>query len=104
VSILRSNNIEVLHISENYRGVSDEEIIRISKNPARIILTEDKDFGEWVYAHNEKNISVILLRYGFNETENITSILVNLLKKRGSDLFGKFTTITVQKIRIRSLK
>jgi len=61
VSMLRSKNIEVCHIQDNHRGVSDKEVILLSKNPPRIILTEDKDFGEWVYAHNEKEISVILL-------------------------------------------
>lgn len=65
VSILRLNNIEVSHIKEDNVGVSDEEVIQLSKKPARIILTEDKDFGEWVYAHNEQDISVILLRYSF---------------------------------------
>jgi len=104
VSVLRSKNIEVIHIKENHQGVTDKEVISISKNPPRIILTEDKDFGEWVYAHNERDISVILLRYGFSEAQRIVSILLDLLEMRGNDLFGKFTTITTQKIRIRSLK
>jgi predicted nuclease of predicted toxin-antitoxin system len=104
VSILRSRNIEILYIKEDHRGVSDEEVIRLSKNPPRIILTEDKDFGEWVYAHNERNISVILLRYNFQESQEIISILLDLVENKGEDLYGKFTTIMTQKIRIRSLK
>ncbi len=104
VSILRSKNIEVSHIKENHRGITDEEVIQLSKNPPRIILTEDKDFGEWVYAHNEQDISVIFLRYNVQESEHIVSILLNLLQSKGDDLYGKFTTITTQKIRIRSLK
>jgi predicted nuclease of predicted toxin-antitoxin system len=95
VSILRSKNIEVVHIKEDHRGVSDEEIIRLSKNPPRIILTEDKDFGEWVYAHKEHDISVILLRYSFQEAQDIVSLLLNLIESRGNDLYGKFTTITL---------
>lgn len=104
VSILRSKNISVSSIKENHRGVSDEEVIRLSKNPPRIILTEDKDFGEWAYAHKEQEISVILLRYSANETQSIISILLSLILTKGNDLYGKFTTITTQKIRIRSLK
>jgi len=79
-------------------------VILLSKNPPSIILTEDKDFGEWVYAHQERNISVILLRYKVRETEDIISILLNLIQSKADDLFGKFTTVTTQKIRIRSLK
>lgn len=104
VSMLRSNNIEVCHISEDFRGVSDQEVIELSKSPQRVILTEDKDFGEWVYAHKETSISVILLRYHAHEVKKIQSMLLSLLKEKRTALFGKFTTITTQKIRIRSLK
>ena len=104
VSTLRSHGIEVFSIAENHRGVSDAEVIQLSKNPPKIILTEDKDFGEWVYAHNENEISVLLLRYKTQESEIIISLLLKLIETRGKDLFGKFTTITSQKIRIRSLK
>jgi len=104
VSILRSKNIEVTHVKEDSPGISDEQVIEISKNPPRIILTEDKDFGEWAYAHKERNISVILLRYSFPETERVISILLDIIEKRAEDLYGKFTTITAQKVRIRSLK
>ena len=104
ISILRSKDIEVISIFEDYRGVSDEQVIKISKDPPRIILTEDKDFGEWVYAHNEKDISVILLRYHWIETKKIVDILLELIRSKGEGLYGKFTTITTQKIRIRSLK
>ena len=104
VRALRLKNIKVLHIKEAHQGISDKEVIRLSKKPPRIILTEDKDFGEWVYSHQEHDISVILLRYSFIDTKHIITILLNLLETRGSELFGKFTTITAQKIRIRSLK
>ena len=104
ISILRSKGIEVSSIKEDHRGVRDEDVIRISKNPAKIILTEDKDFGEWVYAHKEQDISVILLRYIAGETQSISSILLHLIATKGEELFGKFTTVTTQKIRIRSLK
>ncbi len=49
--------IEVYSIGENNAGISDEQVISLSGNPPRIILTEDKDFGEWVYAHKIPNIS-----------------------------------------------
>jgi predicted nuclease of predicted toxin-antitoxin system len=101
---LRLNGFEVISIFEQYRGVSDERIIEISKNPPRIILTEDKDFGEWIYSHHEKNISVILLRYDFTETNKILRILLQTLKERNNNLWGAFTTITSNKIRIRKIE
>jgi len=49
----------------------------------------------------EENISVILLRYDYLDSDQINSILIDLVKTKGSELFGKFTTITTHKIRIR---
>ncbi len=103
VAELRSNSIEVDYIKESYLGSSDAQIIQMSKSTARLILTEDKDFGEWVFAHREDEISVILLRYRFPDKEQIKTKLLEILKTRGLELFGKFTTITPAKIRIRSL-
>lgn len=101
---LRSKEIEVYSVGEQQQGIMDEEVIALSRNPPRIILTEDKDFGEWVYAHQEQSISVIFLRYHVSEALEIRQILLNLIKEKGQELFGKFTTITTRKIRIRSLR
>ena len=60
---LRDVAIEVYSIYENHRGASDGQVVNLSKSPPRLILTEDKDFGEWVFAHGERTISVLLLRY-----------------------------------------
>lgn len=103
ISALRSSNIVVSSIKEDHPGVKDEEVISLSKNPPTIILTEDKDFGEWVYSHNDKEISVILMRYHSSDINRIIPILLNLITTKGKGLFGKFTTITINKIRIRSL-
>jgi predicted nuclease of predicted toxin-antitoxin system len=81
IKAIRDAGFEVYSIYESNRGLSDEAIIDFSRNPPRIILTEDKDFGEWVFAHN------------------ISDILIRLLDERSEGLFGHFTTITTQKIR-----
>lgn len=45
ISGLRKVSIDVLSIKESFRGMSDEDIIWLSKEVDRVILTEDKDFG-----------------------------------------------------------
>lgn len=103
ILLLRKNGIDVLSIYEDFRGYSDSEVIELSKNPPRIILTEDKDFGEWVFSHNEKNISVILLRYNFNETLRMGEILCKVLTDESHSFWGTFSTITPTKLRIRKI-
>ena len=104
IAALRKISVDVISIKERYRGMFDEEIIFLSQNTQRIILTEDKDFGEWVFAHNIKGVSVIFLRYHFTETSIIINVLSEeLLKNNRKRFYGKFTTITSRKIRSREI-
>ena len=63
-----------------------------------------RDYSRWVFAHNVKEISVVLLRYHFSETESMKSVLVKLLTVRLDALLGHFTTVSVQKVRSRSTR
>ena len=100
---LREAQIDVFSVYEESRGISDFDIAKMSKNPPRIILTEDKDFADMVFAYQIKDISVILLRYSFDETSKIIEIIIDLLKNENISLIGKFTTITTKKVRIREI-
>lgn len=101
IKAIRSIEIDVYSVYESNRGLSDFEIIEFSRNPPQIILTEDKDFGEWVFSHHIIDVSVIFLRYNFSETIEITNQLLNILKRPKSEFLGKFITISPQKIRKR---
>lgn len=103
ITTLRESGFDVLSVREKFPGIDDTSVIELSKVPPRIILTEDKDFGEWVFAHGERDISVIFLRYRHPDLQSIIDTLVRLLRTKGQQLFKTFTTITEQKIRIRDL-
>jgi len=103
IKALRNSEIDTYSVSESNSGISDKQVIELARKQKRIILTEDKDFGEWVFAHNVKDIGVVFLRYNYKKTEEIISLLIKLLNEKGKTLFTKFTTITINKIRIRSL-
>lgn len=102
ISALRGIELDVFSIYETERSSLDFDIIQFSRNPPRIILTEDKDFGEWVFAHHIKGISIVFLRYSFQETDKIIVILKRIFANP-VDLLGKFTTITTQKNRSREI-
>ena len=103
IEALRAAGLDVLSVYESSRGIRDEAIIQASRQPPRLILTEDKDFGEWVFAHGVQDISVVFLRYSFSETAKMKETLCRLLSERMLDLLGCYTVITAQKIRIRRL-
>ena len=63
VKELRKLGIEVDWILEVSPGIKDEQVIKRAKEHKKILITEDKDFGEWVFAHKIKGLSIIFLRY-----------------------------------------
>jgi predicted nuclease of predicted toxin-antitoxin system len=97
---LRLVPIDVYSIFESFRGAKDYEIIELSSELPKIILTEDKDFGDLVFAYNHKKVSVILLRYHFSEMENVINILIDFLNNNKVEEFS-FIVITTKNIRIR---
>lgn len=103
IAALRAAGYSVTSVYKSHRSLSDEAIIQLSRNPPQIILTEDKDFGEWVFAPGIRDVSVIFLRYHFRDTTVLLATLLELLRVRLPDLTGAFTTVGVQKIRIRPL-
>ncbi|MFN3756975.1 MAG: DUF5615 family PIN-like protein [Flavobacterium sp.] len=102
IKALQLNGIETLSIFEQFRGISDVEIVKLAQNPPKIIITEDKDFGDLVFAYNQTQVSVILLRYHYTELETITSILLKFLQNHTIDPFS-FVVISTKNIRIRKL-
>jgi predicted nuclease of predicted toxin-antitoxin system len=104
IESLRLLEVEAIYIYDEFRGIDDFSIINLAKQKSNaIILTEDKDFGEWIFSHHVAGISVIFLRYHFSELSEITSVLIKLISEKQNNLLNKFTTVTPTKIRMRDL-
>lgn len=103
IRALRGSGIEVISIFEISKGITDSKIIELAIETNMILLTEDKDFGEWVFAHKQKGLSVIFLRYQFKELDKIILSLLSVLGDSAKAFHGFYTTITPRKIRQRQL-
>ena len=49
VASLRNSGHDVTYVIEQKAGMSDDEVLLNAYNEERILLTEDKDFGELAY-------------------------------------------------------
>jgi predicted nuclease of predicted toxin-antitoxin system len=103
IAKLRNHGFEVLSIRESHPGSSDIDIIEMARYNHGILLTEDKDFGEWVFAHGIKDIDVILLRYDKIERDVTFGSVRNTLEHWIEGPASRFVTITGKKIRSRTL-
>lgn len=103
INKLRNENYNIISILEEYRSISDKEVLAIAEEQEAVLLTEDSDFGEWVFSHKKKGFGVIFLRYKHHDFEKILNSLLLVLNKYKDTLFNKFAVIKTTKIRIREI-
>lgn len=102
IKTLRDAGITVFSIAEIARGIKDEQVIEWAIKNDCLLLTEDKDFGEWVFAHHVAGLSILFLRYHFTEFQVMAHTIKNFLKISTLQ-HPVYVTITPKKIRIRQL-
>jgi predicted nuclease of predicted toxin-antitoxin system len=83
------------------RGAADEFILSLANQEQRILLTQDKDFGELVFRLKNAHFGVVLIRLnGYSSSEKADTI-VRLFIKYRDELVKSFTVIQPNAIRIR---
>lgn len=80
IKALREAGYDVISVSETSKSIKDEQVIQLALKHNYLLLTEDKDFGEWVFAHHVKDLSVLFLHYSFYEFHEIGKALIYLLQ------------------------
>jgi len=90
-------------VAKEIPSTPDEDIIHLAQKHGAIIVTEDKDFGEWVFAHGAAAPGVIFLRYQHTEILNMTQVLQALLSRGRDALLGQFIVVTTQRLRYRRI-
>ena len=77
----------------------DEDILTKAENEGRIVITNDKDFGELIFRLGKPSSGVILLRtltIDLNEKFNLVKGVLDKAK-------GKFIVVKEGQIRIRGM-
>src|SRR6516225_9574423 len=101
VDLLRSSGFDVHYILETDPGSLDEEVLRIANEENRILLTQDKDFGELVFRLQQVHQGVILIRLGTTAPAEKARIVNYVLLEYGNKLTNAFTVIQAAAVRIR---
>ncbi|MEA3416734.1 MAG: hypothetical protein U9R02_11375 [Thermodesulfobacteriota bacterium] len=70
----------------------------------RILLTEDKDFGEWVFAHKRATAGILLVRYPAYMRSKMTQAMVELVSEHGRELRKRYAVLEPGRVRIRTIK
>ena len=102
--MLRDNDHDVLYISELMKRSIDEQLLEQANRESRILLTNDKDFGELVYMQGKNSIGIILMRFVSEKSAVKTRFMSYLINNFYDRLLGHFTVISEAKIRFRKLR
>lgn len=55
---MRKEGYQVEWIKDIQVGMDDLEVIALAKQKGSVLITEDKDFGEWVFAHQISGLTI----------------------------------------------
>lgn len=101
VDLLRSSGFDVHFILETNQGADDDQVLEISNEEDRILLTQDKDFGELVYRLKKVHLGIILIRLGTLTAIEKAKLVSSVVLEHGEKFLNAFTVIQVNAIRIR---
>lgn len=100
VLALRTTGHEVHAVAEFASGSDDSVVIDMACREKRVLLTEDKDFGQLVYAHSKQSSGVILIRHPASARKTLPNAVVDLVSEFENDLIGSFVVMNPGRVRI----
>ncbi|MFQ6028644.1 MAG: DUF5615 family PIN-like protein, partial [Dehalococcoidia bacterium] len=70
---------DVYFLRSDERGLADDEILLRAVEADRVLITNDKDFGEMIFRQRQRHRGVILLRLSDERSANKIRVLETLL-------------------------
>jgi hypothetical protein len=90
IRALRKAGHDVVAIAEA-KGSTDQHVLERALHEKRVLITEDRDFGELVYARGQPSAGVILVRFHGRAHHAKPGTVVEAVSKLGSRLRNAFT-------------
>ncbi len=84
--------------------VDDKEVLEMANNEKRIIITNDKDFGELIYRQKLSSSGTILLRLKNDNPRTRQEYSIKLIKQLKEKLMSKFIVLNENRFRMKDLK
>jgi predicted nuclease of predicted toxin-antitoxin system len=101
VKYLRSVGHDVLAVAETMPQADDLDIVARAVGEGRILVTNDKDFGELVFRGDQAHHGVVLLRLHDERPANRVRVIKAVMEQYADRLAHHFTVATEGGVRIR---
>lgn len=100
VRSLRAAGFDVLAVCEISPRATDEEVLELAVGGDRVLVTEDKDFGQLVLASGDERVGVVLLRFPASARQGLPEAVLRIVRARGEQLMGSFVVVQPGRVRI----
>lgn len=100
---LRRAGHDVSAVRDWWRGASDHTILEIASHEHRILVTEDKGFGDLVVRRGFNVPGLILMRYSQGDNWAVLERLLAATDHYGERLGQRYAVITPERTRVRLL-
>ncbi len=104
VDMLRQEGHDVLYVLEIARKTIDERLLKEANKESRILLTNDKDFGELIFLQGKVSRGIVLMRFVSEKSSIKSRFMKSALKNYSHRFSGSFTVVSESKVRIRPLR
>ena len=103
VRALREAGHDVAAVADLTDRAADEVVIELAVRESRILLTEDKDFGQIVFATGRETTGVILIRFSAKVRTELPSAVIRTVEAQGEQLTGAFVVLQPHRTRVSRL-
>ena len=104
VAALRAAGHDVRTVQEIRAGLTDAEVLEIAAEQQRLLLTEDKDFGEHAFRSRTRPVpGLVLLRIASEQRGLKWPWLAAAIERYGDAPKGHYTVIEPDRMRSRRL-
>lgn len=91
---------DVLSARGEYSHTTDEALLTLAYEQRRILITEDKDFGELVFLRRMPHACIVRL-VGLRETEKVNALMHLIEHHKDAMQEASIIVVTRRRIRIR---
>ena len=101
---LRQSGHDVVYMADVAPRSTDKEVIERAHGEQRLLLTEDKDFGDLVFRQALPVSGIVLVRIDSKRRHLKTPRLTAALNQFGDKLVGNYTVVEEARFRSRPLR
>ena len=96
---LEQQGHDVFSVYSQARGIDDDKVLEIAQVEGRILITNDRGFGEKVFRERRPHHGVVFLRLANERATNKIRVLSLLLSQHGDEIANRFVVVTESRVR-----